>query len=380
MLIKYWKIFIYFIILVILFIPSRGYSQTLDYPDNYPKQHIIAVLPVDLEIRDIYGDSTRYAANQFADQIRKIPGIESLNVLSSIRKIYQSDARLNYKSISEAIRESTFPDPSDLYKVAQTLNADRIILVSGGFDTQKDLLYRSIGSYFNIFNNYKIKPEYKYKLYISLYDPVSGNLEWSQTYQKKFIFRDFYLAAPTMSTNPSFTGIFNKYLTKITTDTGEKLYHHFYNVETTTVQSEIITNTGITGEAKDGVMTTDGPPLINQTASPDKEAPVKNTGQVIQPVIPIPMPNYSSQDTPPILVQPVTQDKAATEKTENINQVEMGVDDIETEESDLNTPYKELSEPNENPINRHPKDLSTLKPNYEEELLKNYRERILQKY
>lgn len=356
-------------------------SQDLDYGLTQSNKHIIAILPVRNQIKDIYANCVNNVANHLAHKIRQIKGIETLNVLNSMRKINLSDSRVHFDNISRAYQVSDFPDPDDLYKVAQILNADKIILVSGGFDTQKEMFYRSFKSHLNIFNNYPIKPEYLYTAYISMYDPVTGEMEWSQQYKKKFIFKDFSIAAADTSTNPGFAGVFDKYASEMTTLAQKELDHYFYQAEISTVSSKLLMNRGESVKATEGDKTTDGHPYYQRFSpvEPEDETRYQKPSKIALPSsIPVAKPlsiPYKTEidDEIPEEVEKYSIYGNQTYKDEHPSKYTIDSD----QPLHLTTPYtsvkETITEPEQN-------DISELKPDFEKDILKNYKKKMIERY
>lgn len=319
-------LFILFLILLIPSIPAR--SQVLDN-SQMGNGHVIAIIPITSRPRGIYGDNTNFVANQLVTQLRQMPQIQTLNVLNSLRVIKNSSASKNFTSILNSVNLSYDPDPDDVYKIAEVLNADKVILVSGGFDTQSGYLYRSPKSRLNWFNKYIIKPEYRYRVQIRMYDPVSGNIVWSKSFFKGFQARNFDISSDYMSENPQFIETFNMYCQQISVEIIKDLSKYFYQGETSTVKSKILNVPGQTGEATEGAVTKDGQLILpNNQSSPNPNTAVQ--------------PQFAPPDNP----------------TNNTQQY--------------------ITQPYPNPS--HNNNIKPLKPNYEEDILNQYQNNMNKKY
>ncbi|MEW5820970.1 MAG: hypothetical protein AB1782_12330, partial [Cyanobacteriota bacterium] len=268
---KYIFIIIAFVVAVI--ISPNVQSQELDYGDVPPATQVLAIIPIQPYTYSIYNDNLNYVSGVLANDLRQIPGIQTLNTLQSMRTLKRRENVKYFDSLKKSYNDGQFPDPDDLLKIAYLLDADKIVLVTGGFDTQEHLLHRGFKSQLNRFNKIIIKPTYIYNVYISMFDPVTGTMEWSTEYHKDFLLRDFYISAENMSSNPSFLRLFGKFTSVMSVKTRESLQEHFYQVQMSTVSTKILSAPANKVEATEGAVTTDGHFNSKPQVSPDSIMP-----------------------------------------------------------------------------------------------------------
>lgn len=353
------KIFlINFVMLCLLICPKAVNSQTMDEINNGNASYTIAILPIKNDIYGVYNDNLNFVANELTNQLRNINGIRTLNVLNSLRKLKPRQYERHLTSIKNNYNASEYPDPDDLSVIAQVLDADKIILVSGGFNTEKDMLKKSILTYDAIW----VVPKYEYNTFVSMFDPFSGNLEWRESFHAKFPFKDALMPAINTSSNPLFYKKFRQFTDKVALNVTKNLQKYFYTTETSTVDVKIIKQKP---EATDGDLTTDGQPL-----SPT--ATLLDDPSTNRPII---LPETKIEE--PIQTQPTPENKIEESvKTEPIPEVKEKVIEEEnntfSHSNTIDTPYKDTT--------KSSIDLRDLKPNYENELLEDYQNKMKTKY
>ena len=398
------------IIIVILFcviFPLQVKSQLMDYSEVPMKVQVLAIIPIKPDVNSIYSDNLNYVSNQLANNLRGIEGIQTLSVTASMRKLNMPYLRTCFDRIKKDYNKSDFPDPDDLTKIANALGADKIIFVSGGFDVQKTLFHRGFKSQINRFNKIIIKPTYDYEIYIAMFEPLSGTIEWQNSYHKSFLYKNFYIAGSDMSVNPSFLKNFNKFSSKVTVDVAEGLQQYFYQVHVSKLSVQIIDK----NQAREGDLTTDGHPSLHPqqaplpVAQPPQNVIENNTTDktieniiqnevkpVIQPEVPQPVTNSISEPYINEYAQPVSTKqtehppekandepyiKEYAEPTTPANQTS------QEQINNLNTPYPEektITQAQTKTTSDENFDLHKLKPQYEQDLLQDYQKRMIEKY
>ena len=243
------------------FFSSETYSQDLDTTSENQNNYVVAILTFLPTTQSVYYDTTSYIANQLSDMLRRIPNVQTLNVSSSSRYLKDGTIIKQYNYLMDTLSVSDNPDPENLTKIAQKLGANKIIIVSSFFDTQKDLLTKGVSSHFNIFDRRKIRPRFDYTVYIKMYDPSSGILEWSQTYNTSFNLDNFYLTTQKMSDNPMFQQEFNKFSVNVSNQSFLSFQNYLYGSQIVTVTGQILADKN-NNQATEGVMTTDGRPYM----------------------------------------------------------------------------------------------------------------------
>lgn len=349
------------VMLCFLIYPNAVNSQAMDDLSSGNTQYTIAILPIKPPMYSIYNDNLNFVANELTNDLRKIKGLNTLNVLNSLRKLKPRQYERHLTSISQNYNASELPDPDDLSIIAHVLDADKIILVSGGFNVEKDMLKKKFLAYDATW----VVPKYDYNVFVSMFDPLTGNLEWQQTFQTQFPFNDALLPTISMSSNPLFLKNFKQFSDEVALVVTESLQNYFYTTETSTVDVKLLKQKP---EATDGALTTDGQPLYPEaTQTPPSNVDTTSTTipetQIEKPVMEepaaepvLPEPQPAAKTPQPVQPQP---------KTNEINTF--------TNNSFINIPDKSYKKYNSI-------DLKELKPAYEQELLDNYQNKMKNKY
>lgn len=316
--------------------------------DDYNSQsasYTIAILPIKNDIYGVYNDSINLLANELSNQLRNIPGVQTLNIPNSLRKLTPGNYQRHFTSIKKDFNNSEFPDPNDLSVVAQALNADKIILVSGGLNTENGMLRKQLLAYDAIW----VVPKYEYTAFINMFDPITGDLEWQQTFQTKIPFKNALIPSVHISSNPLLDKDFRNFSKNISLKASESLQKYFYTTETSTVKVKLLDKKST---ATDGDLTTDGQPL--SSASTNNYANQENTNN---------SPKEEKLNTTP-------KNESSLEQTAPIQQED---ENISTNTEAKNTVNKKLK-------NKPYLDIKDLKPEYEQELLEEYQNKMKSKY
>jgi len=251
------------ILCIMLFLLSllslKSFSQELENNTEETSNYVIAILTYTPSTQTVYYDTTRYVANQLSDILRRIPNVQTLNISSTSRYLKDADINKQYNYLIDTLSLSDNPDPENLSKIAEKIGANKIIIVSSFFDTQRDIMTKGVTSHFNIFDRRIIRPRYDYTVYIKMYDPSSGVLEWSQNFNTTFNIDEFYLATQKMTDNPMFLQTFNKFAVNISDQAFLDLQKYLYGTQIVSVTGQIILDNG-KNQATDGDMTMDGHP------------------------------------------------------------------------------------------------------------------------
>lgn len=311
----------YFTIILVLLVcsiysmslPNKVIGQTVDYNNTPEKSYKIAILPIKLPIQEIFNTGINYVGSRLTQSIRLIPGIEALNVISSLRALNNSKANRNFKTLEKDMNNSELPDPYDLYEIANALDANKIIIIAGSFDTQRDILKRSTFSIVNPLALYSIKPMLDFNTVIYLFDPTTGNLEWTKTYQGKFLVRDFHITTSQLAENPIYTEDFDKFTVKLSQDVNLNLQKLFYGAQNSSVTAKIVPQPSLLIKATEGDTTTDGHPF---TANPIQGP---QTNQFIGPITNNETLNTNNKSLTTPYSAEITQPTTETDETNKTN-------------------------------------------------------------
>lgn len=343
-------------------------AQGIDYSERPHQSVTIAIIPIKPPNNVIYEDSVNYVAYQLFNSLGSVQGIHPLNISHTLRKLNNFELKRYYNRLIKDYRVSSFPDFYNLEKIAAALNADKIMIVTGGFNTQSNMMTRGVKSRMNVFNRYIVKPRYDYNLYIYMFDPLTATIDWQGHYHKQFLFRKITLDLTNTTLNPQFQENFNKFSVKVNTQVSKSLEEHFYGYQTSDVTAKIIKNPPQgKAQATEGAMTTDGQPFISPKVVP--EPTEKPEPEFVGPV-----------------TKPINETETEHEVSHIIEESPQQADEKEepVEHSTLDTPYpgekNNLSATTENNEKVSGKSIDELEPEYEKELLKKYQKHMIQKY
>lgn len=366
------KIIAILVFSLLICLPLTAKAQMLEYPEQPVNNYTIAIIPIKPNTFGIYQDNLNYVSSCLVEDLNKIRGLQALNVLHTTRVLKQPYLEKHLTSIRKNYDQSQYPDPDDLAILAQALRADKIILVSGGFDVEKDIVSRGLNSKLMWFNDYIIQPRYDYNVYIRMFDPLTGNLDWQKVFFKRFAYKNFFISGENTGINPGFQRVFNRFTQEIALKSSEELQLYFYGVESSTVSVEILNSSGKKIEATDGTMTKDGHPFIPPVVSPKKPSITA----------PIAVPEqYNNIEEPPVSEE--LKESTKIKETASNNEVkESSKIERETEIKGIDTPYNnDLTEIiKEKTVKKNDIDLNEVKPLYEQELMNEYHKKMLERY
>lgn len=238
-------------------IPS-GSVKYQEFDSNRPAQNKILVLALDDNFNTAFISSYSASLNIIADDIVNL--MNESSSLSAIPlddlsyKIKQNRLEPEIKKIIYALKSKGIIDYRTLATICNILGTDKVILISGDFNTFKFLIEpHPIGS-LDIIPPQILKPAYSINTLISLVDPYKHSVLWRKNFTKKF--------TPTL-TQPDFehnTVTINE-ISRFSTHVSKKVVENVSLVligpaVITSVHSSVIQTNNI--QPKEGVMTTDG--------------------------------------------------------------------------------------------------------------------------
>lgn len=257
------------------------------------------VLPVDIPTIQtslgVYPNALDMVANDIINYLNKNSSYEvpDLNTARALIKSY--GLQKDYKNFLMNYRDNMVLDYETCNRIRETLGIEKLLLVSGGFDTQnlflddsgsqkwsqisstvlpfarifsKDLVFAGlpyIGS--NIYNSVKdtppVNPSYMFKVHVALIDTNSGLAEWEKTYNKKIEVSNFGSPLNSFGQNLVASDKIKKFSEKMSKKVSEELSKLDENTEYTSVKGTIVPASSLTNTKavpRDGKMTRDGHP------------------------------------------------------------------------------------------------------------------------
>ncbi len=127
-----------------------------------------------------------------------VQGFVSAPSLSSVReRLGKSDIVRHADKLVRDYRYTYNLDFNALKKVAKSLNADDILIVTGGMDTVSNFLKPTWYFFLNIPGENMVKSEYKLYTHFALIDVQNETVKWQNTYHRQITSPEFALANAT---------------------------------------------------------------------------------------------------------------------------------------------------------------------------------------
>lgn len=272
------------LILIVLILGVQNFVMAADSSSTSPK---IAVFPVDTPTNgsyySIYPGSLQLITNDFINYINTNSDIIAVDLNTAENIIANNGLYKKYKHFLGEYKTSYKIDYNFCLKLANTLNVDKIILISGGFDLQKSLLKRNFWYRINFPDAEPLIPSYRYVATFSLIDPQEGTIQWENTYNKDFMVNNFALAGQGFGENVMPIEKLKEFSKEISVKAVNSINEKTLFEVTTKIERVDGTSTSSQLELKppmEGTKTTDGQLLPNTTTPPEAHPYKKNTKKV----------------------------------------------------------------------------------------------------
>ncbi len=169
----------------------------------------ILVIPVDNRSKvlsvNIYPDLLNVVSSDVVDAIGTTDGLSAVNIETIDKTISSASLRKGYNRFLEDYKNYYIIDSLFLRKLALLTGVNKILLVSGGFDTQNTFTKRkSLLSVLQFPGINTFEPSYKLVLNYTMIDAARGNTILEDTYQQDFAADNFSVPSQFMGENVIF--------------------------------------------------------------------------------------------------------------------------------------------------------------------------------
>jgi hypothetical protein len=168
----------------------------------------ILVIPIDNRSKglsiNIYPDLLNVVSSDAFDAIETIDNLSAVNTAMVDKEFRNPSLKKEYNRFLEDYRNYYIIDDGFLRKFAHLCGINKILLISGGFDTQKAFMKRNLLSYIEIPGIKSLAPSYKLVLSYTMIDAVSGSTIWQKSYSKDFAITNLSVPSQFMGENVIF--------------------------------------------------------------------------------------------------------------------------------------------------------------------------------
>lgn len=248
------KIFFVFLILISM--------TNFAYAENSLK---VAVFPVDLSSQgsnvSIYPVTIGMISNDLANSLTMKYNIPVISSSIAQNKIKAAGLTPTYRKMIENFQSTYTIDYNSCQLIAKKLGANRILLVSGGYDIQNMLLEPDRITSLSIPGLQTIRPSYVMHIMLTLIDPQSGTVIWENTYKKNIVNATFPNPSVYFGDNVAQTEKVKEFSYEISQKASVTLANILLESGFTEVKSEIISTSpdqNNENKLKDGITTMDG--------------------------------------------------------------------------------------------------------------------------
>ncbi len=237
---------------------ASGSIKYQEFDSNRTAQHKILVLALDDNFCNSYISSYSASLNIIANDI-----INLTNENSSLRaiplddlsyKIKQNRLEPEIKKVIYAMKAKGIIDYRTLATICNILGTDKVILISGDFNTFKFIIQPHPVNSLDLTPPQILQPAYSVNAFISLIDPYKQSILWDKNFTKKFTTT---VPQPDFEHNNVTIRDLNRFSTNISKRVVENVSLILIKpAAITSVQSNVIKTNN--NQPKEGAMTTDG--------------------------------------------------------------------------------------------------------------------------
>lgn len=164
------------------------------------EQSKILVIPVDNRSKvlsiNVYPELLQVVSSDAVDAIGNTGDLTAVNIVTIDKAIDSASLRKGYNRFLEDYKNYYIIDSLFLRKLALLTGANKILLISGGFDTQKKFMKRNFIDEF--------KPSYNLILSYTMIEAANANTLWQKYYSKDFTANNFSVPSQFMGENVIF--------------------------------------------------------------------------------------------------------------------------------------------------------------------------------
>lgn len=231
----------------------------------------IAVFPVNTEMQgssyDIYPNILTLISSDLVNSLNK-NYLKAYDLSSSEDLIKANKLAKTYNNFIKEYKTSYTFDYDSIALIAKKIGASKILLVSGGVDSQNDFLKSSRLSLFSIPGLQTLSPSHRVTIMLSLIVTQSGLIEWEKTYNGKIRVSSNGVPSPNLDENlvsvedikkfsRNLGNKASKQITKVITNQNLSVESSIIPAKIEEKKEEAVSKT----DSKDGNMTKDGPSI-----------------------------------------------------------------------------------------------------------------------
>ncbi|MFH0702461.1 MAG: hypothetical protein V2B14_02845 [bacterium] len=224
----------------------------------------IAVFPVNIPQKgaglNIYPDTLNLISNDIINSLNKTPNLSVLDLNSTENLIKSLGLDKDYQKLLQEYKDSYKLNYNSCALIANKIGVNKILFVSGGFDTQKLMLKRNLLYKLDIPGGAPLVPSYKLNIALTLIDPQSGIIIWENTYKKNLNMENFSIPSQYFGENIIPVEKIKNFSHKISAEVSKKLVNILKTSEH--IESHITGNNFVNFipkiETMDGLMTKEG--------------------------------------------------------------------------------------------------------------------------
>ncbi|MDD3012274.1 MAG: hypothetical protein PHC34_01040 [Candidatus Gastranaerophilales bacterium] len=224
----------------------------------------IAVFPVDIASQganiSVYPVTIGMIANDLANSLTTRYNINTIDISSSRNLIKSAGLTNTYRKMIENFQNTYTIDYNSCQIIADKIGANKILLVSGGYDIQNMILEPGNLTALSIPGLQTVKPSYKLYIMLTLIDPQSGTVLWENTYKKNITGATMPTPSIYFGDNVSQTNKVKSFSYEISKKASATLAGTLLQSGYTQVNSHIISTSdqNFQNKPKDGITTMDG--------------------------------------------------------------------------------------------------------------------------
>lgn len=252
------RILIVTIMLVFAITNSHSYAAS-------DKQKI-AIFPIDKSIAPAglmpFPNAISLISNDLENKLSKNPDFKIIDIKNSDSIIKNKGLYSKYRQMLLDYKNSFILDYDTLGIISDKLGADKILIISGGFDMQTVFLKRGWLNRLEIPETNIITPTYRLNTTLTLIDAQTGLVIWEKIYKKDLDAKYYTAPSPAFGENVMATQQLKSFSKWVAFEADAELRFILSRSKYTQVHSEIIetqsTDIDSDNASKDGIMTKDG--------------------------------------------------------------------------------------------------------------------------
>jgi len=230
------------------------------WADNTDK---VAVFPVNSAVYggniSIYPVAIGMIANDIANSLTTRHNINTIDGYSSQKLIKSAGLTSIYRKITENFQNTYTIDYNSCQIIADKIGANKLLLVSGGYDIQNMILEPEKLTFLSISGLQTVKPSYTLYIMLTLIDPQSGTVIWENTYKKSITSATTPAPSIYFGDNVFQTDKIKNFSYELSQKASSTIAGIILHSGYTQVNGNIISTTGQNiNKPKDGITTMDG--------------------------------------------------------------------------------------------------------------------------